>query len=145
MVENLNRRISNDRRKEPTPGLSRYTLLGRRKTIRRKTDLQQGGYVDRYSSVLVFVLISIVGLNVLDALFTLMILDLKGWEANPVVSSVITLYGTKFWIWKYFIVSVSLVLLCLHSTFRLVKELIVAAGCLYFMVVVYQIFLLLHL
>jgi len=28
-----------------------------------------------------------------DALFTLMILDLKGWEANPVVSSVITLYG----------------------------------------------------
>jgi hypothetical protein len=145
MVENFDRRIDKDRRKEPTPGLSRYTLLGRRKTIRRKTDLQQGGYVDRYSSVLFFVLISIVGLNVLDALFTLMILDLKGWEANPVVSSVITLYGTKFWIWKFFIVSVSLVLLCLHSTFRLVKELIVAAGCLYFMVVVYQIFLLLHL
>ena len=145
MVENFDRRNSNDRRKQPTPGLSRYTLLGRRKTIRRKADLKQGGYVDRYSSVLFFVLISIIGLNALDALFTLMILDLKGWEANPVVSSVITLYGTKFWIWKFFIVSVSLVLLCLHSTFRLVKELIVAAGCLYFMVVVYQIFLLLHL
>jgi hypothetical protein len=36
-----------------------------------------------------------------------MILDLKGWEANPVVHTVIILYGTKFWIWKFSIVSVS--------------------------------------
>jgi hypothetical protein len=145
MVENSDRRINNDRRKQPTPGLSRFTFWGRRKTIRRKTDQKQGGYVDQYSPALLFLLISIIGLNVLDALFTLMTLDLKGWEANPVVSSVIALYGIKFWIWKFFIVSVSLVLLCLHSRFRLVKELIVAAGCLYFLVVVYQIFLLLHL
>src|SRR4030042_161955 len=145
MEENIDKRLEKDRRRQPTPGLSRYTFFGRRKMMRRKTDWQKGGYVDRYSSVLFFVLISIIGLNVLDALFTLMILDLKGWEANPVVSSVIDLYGTKFWIWKFFIVSVSLVLLCLHSRFRLVKELIVIAGCLYFLVVVYQIFLLLHL
>jgi hypothetical protein len=145
MEENFDRRISKDRRKQPTPGLSRYTFLGRRKTIRRKTDQQQGSYVDRYSSALLFFLISIIGLNVLDAFFTLMILDLKGWEANPVVQSVINLYGTKFWIWKFSIVSISLALLCLHSRFRLVRELIVAVGCLYFMVVVYQIFLLLYL
>ena len=144
-MENIDRRISNDRRKQPTPGLSRYTFLGRRKMMRRKADWQKGGYVDRYSSILFFFLISIVGLNVLDAFLTLLILDLKGWEANPVVNSVITLYGIKFWIWKFFIVSVSLVLLCLHSRFRLVREIIVAIGCLYIMVVVYQIFLLLHL
>ena len=145
MEEDLERRTEKDRRKQPTPGLSRYTFFGRRKTIRRKADQQKGGYVDQYSSTLLFFLISIIGLNVLDAFFTLMILDLKGWEANPVVRSVINVYGTKFWIWKFFIVSVSLVLLCLHSRFRLVRELIVAVGCLYFMVVVYQIFLLLYL
>jgi len=145
MEENFDRRISKDRRKQPTPGLSRYTFLGRRKTIRRKTDQQQGSYVDRYSSALLFFLISIIGLNVLDAFFTLMILDLKGWEANPVVQSVINLYGTKFWIWKFSIVSISVALLCLHSRFRLVRELIVAVGCLYLMVVIYQIFLLLYL
>ena len=145
MEENFERRISKDRRKRPTSGLSRYTFLGRRKSIRRKIDQQKGGYVDRYSSILFFFLISIIGLNVLDALFTLMILDLKGWEANPVVNSVITLYGTKFWIWKFSIVSISVTLLCLHSRFRLVKEAIIALGCLYIMVVVYQIFLLLYL
>jgi hypothetical protein len=144
MEENFDKRIK-DRRKQPTPGLSRYTLFGRRKTIRRKADQQKGGYVDRYSSTLLFFLILIVGLNVLDAFFTLMILDLKGWEANPVVRSVINLYGTKFWIWKFSIVSISLALLCLHSRFRLVKEIIITIGSVYVAVVMYQIFLLFHL
>lgn len=145
MDEGLNQRTIKDRRTQPTPGLSRYTFFGRRKTIRRRSDQQRGGYVDRYTSSLFFLLVAIGGLNVLDAFFTMMILDLKGWEANPVVRSVISLYGTKFWIWKFSIVSVSLVLLCLHSRFKLVRELIVAIGCLYVMVIVYQIFLLLHL
>ena len=145
MEEDFDKRIEKDRRRQPTPGLSRYTFLGRRKMMRRKTDWQKGGYVDRYSSILFFFLISIVGLNVLDAFLTLLILDLKGWEANPVVNSVITLYGTKFWIWKFFIVSVPLALLCLHSRFKWVKEIIVVISCLYIMVVAYQVFLLLRL
>ena len=145
MDDGFDQRNIKDRRKQPTPGLSRYTFFGRRKTIRRKSEQRRGGYVDRYTSSLFFLLVAIVGLNVLDAFLTLLILDLRGWEANPVVSSVISLYGTKFWIWKFSIVSVSLVLLCLHSRFKLVRELIVAIGCLYTMVVAYQIFLLLHL
>ena len=145
MDEGIDKRTTKDRRKQPTPGLSRYTLFGRRRTIRRKLDQQVGGYVDRYSSFLFFFLVAIIGLNVLDAFFTMMILDLKGWEANPVVRSVINIYGTKFWIWKFSIVSVSLALLCLHSRFRLVREIIIAVSCLYIAVVAYQIFLILHL
>jgi len=145
MEERLNKRTTEDRRKQPTPALSRYTFFGRRKTIRRKSERQRGGYVDRYSSFLFFFLVAIVGLNVLDAFFTMMILDLKGWEANPAVRAVITLYGTKFWIWKFSIVSVSLTLLCLHSRFRMVREIIIAVSFLYIAVVAYQIFLLLHL
>ena len=145
MEEDFDKRIEKDRRRQPTPGLSRYTFFGRRRTSRRKSDQLKGGYIDRYSSTLFFFLITIIGLNVLDALFTMMILDLKGWEANPVVNSVITLYGTKFWIWKFFIVSVSLALLCLHSRFKWVKEIIVVISCLYIMVVAYQVFLLLRL
>jgi len=145
MEERFNKRTTKDRRKQPTVGLSRYTFFGRRKTFRRKSDRQRGGYVDRYSSSLFFFLVAIIGLNFLDAFFTMMILDLKGWEANPAVRSVIILYGTKFWIWKFSIVSVSLTLLCLHSRFRLVREIIIAVSCLYIAVVAYQIFLLLHL
>ncbi|HYA90873.1 MAG TPA: DUF5658 family protein, partial [Thermodesulfobacteriota bacterium] len=98
-----------------------------------------------YGSSLFFFLIAIVGLNVLDAFLTLLILDLKGWEANPVVRSVIGLYGTKFWIWKFSIVSISLAILCLHSRFKLVREIVIVIGCLYVMVVAYQIYLILHI
>ena len=145
MEGDFDKRLGKDRRGQPTPAISRYTFFGRRKDFRRKSEQQEGGYVDQYSSVLLFFLVSIVGLNIIDAFFTLMILDLKGWEANPVVRSVIDLYGTEFWIWKFSIVSFSLALLCLHSRFRLVKEVIIAIGCLYVVVISYQIFLLLHL
>ena len=145
MEGNSDKRLGKDRREQPTLAISRYTLFGRRKDFRRKAESQKGGYVDQYSSVLFFFLVLIVGLNILDAFFTLMILDLKGWEANPVVRSVIDLYGTKFWIWKFSIVSFCIALLCLHSRFKLVKEVIIGISFLYFAVVIYQIFLLIYI
>ena len=137
-------RAAKDRRKRPTPALSRHTFLGRRKSLRRKSDREKGGYVDRYSSALFALLILIVGLNILDALFTMTILDLKGWEANPVVRSVIQLHGEKFWIWKFALVSFCLVLLCLHSRFRFVRGMIIFLSSVYLVVVLYQLFLLIR-
>jgi len=143
MLNEGDKRTVNDRRKKPTPGLSRYTFFGRRKTIRRKEEQEKGGYVDRYSSKLFFFLIFIIGLNVLDSFFTILILDHKGWEANPIVRSVIDTYGDKFWIWKFGIVSTCLILLCIHSRFKRVKGVIIAISSIYLMVILYQIYLIL--
>lgn len=82
-MEEFEKRIRKDRRRQPTPGLSRYILFGQRKGLRRRIDQEKGGYVDRYSSGLFFILVSIMGLNVLDALLTMMILELGGMELNP--------------------------------------------------------------
>jgi hypothetical protein len=131
-----------DRRKQPTPLLSHHTFFGKRKGIRRRNEQQKGGYVDYYGSGLFFLLVSIIGLNILDALLTMTILEVTGsWEVNPIVRSVIQLYGDKFWIWKFAIVSFSLILLCLHSKFRRVKAIIVSVGFVYLTVVVYQMLL----
>jgi hypothetical protein len=138
------KRTLNDRRQKPTPLVSRYTFLGRRKAIRRKTEQGQGGYVDRYSSALLILLVLVVGLNILDSLFTMMILDSKGVEVNPVVRAVIDLHGEKFWIWKFGVVSFCLVLLCLHSTFKWTRGAIIVLSSIYLAVVIYQLFLLLH-
>jgi hypothetical protein len=145
MQKNLDRRTPKDRRIQPTPALSRHSLFGRREIIRRKAGQPPGCYVDRYSSMLFFFLILIVGLNILDSLFTIMILELKGWEANPVVRSVIGTYGDKFWIWKFTIVSTCLILLCIHSRFKQVTRIIIAISSIYLLVVFYQIFLLMFL
>ena len=72
----------------------------------------------------------------------MIILDHGGGEVNPIVSRVIQLYGDKFWIWKFAIVSISLMLLCLHSNFGRVRLLINTVGFIYIAVVLYQIFLL---
>jgi hypothetical protein len=140
-LEEADKRNFIDRRKEPTPALSRYTFLGRRKCFRRKADQQIGGYVDHYSSTLFLFLVSIIGLNVLDAFLTMLILEVGGCELNPFVRSVMDLYGEKFWFWKYAIVSLSILLLCLHSRFRRVKTIIVGISYVYIIVVLYHVYL----
>jgi hypothetical protein len=138
-------RIPQDRRKRPTPALSWYTFLGRRRGFRRESDQGNGGYVDRYSSKLFFFLFLIISLNVLDVVFTMMILDQKGWEFNPVVRAVMNIHGDGFWIWKFSIVSLCLTLLCLHSKFKPVKQVIVGLSLIYLLTILYQIFILLHI
>jgi hypothetical protein len=126
---------------QPTPVLSRYTFWGRRKAMRRKADRERGGYVDRYHPRLLFLIVLIVGLNMLDSIFTLMILDLGGQEANPIVHSAITVYGHHFWVWKFAVVSVNVIVLCLYSKFRYVEKIILGICLLYLAVVLYQVFL----
>ena len=143
-MENFERRETNDRRKNPTPGLSRYSFFGRRRVLRREADQDRGGYIDRYSPGLFFLLLLIVALNILDAFLTIIILDHGGWEVNPFVRSVIELYGERFWAWKFAIVSIALILLCIHSKFKPIKTIIVATSFIYGSVVLYEIFLIIH-
>jgi hypothetical protein len=143
-MDQFNRRIFKDRRKKPTPGLSRFTVWGRRRTFRRKEDQRRGGYVDRYNSGLLFILTMFVGLNILDAWFTMIILEDGGWEINPIVHSVITLYGDRFWVWKFCIVSVPLILLCLHNKFKWGMQSILGISFVYIIVILYQIFLIIY-
>jgi hypothetical protein len=139
----MDKRDQPDRRKNPTPILSRYTLCsGRRSSFRRREDQLRGGYVDRYGPRLLSLLLLIVGLNVLDAAFTVLILDCGGVELNPIVAWAIDTFGDHFIIWKLAVIGMSLSLLCLHSRFRITKPVIAMAVILYGSVVAYQIVLL---
>ena len=144
MEEEKNRRSPVDRRKKPTPYWSWFTFFGRRKSLRRKTDQERGGYVDRYSYILFFLLVLILGLNILDSLFTMMIIDLGGQEVNPLVRAFIELHGDMFWIWRFVIASVALILLYLHRGFIMVRRMIIAIGSIYIVIVVYQMYLIFY-
>lgn len=116
-----------------------YSFFGGWKKLQQKR-----GLMNRYSSLVFFFLVLIMGLNILDSLFTMMIMDLKGREINPVVQSIMALYGSDFWIWKFGIVSLSLIVLCILSDLKIVKGIIVTLTSVYFTVVLYQLFLLTH-
>jgi hypothetical protein len=143
-LKKSDRRILEDRRSHPTDGLSRFSAGGQRSGFRREKDRRKGGYVDRYGPGLLFLLVLTVGLNVLDALLTTMILKDGGWEVNPVVRSAIELYGDRFWIWKFVTVSVPLVLLCVHSKFRLVTPVLFGISAVYVAVVLFQVLLIVY-
>jgi hypothetical protein len=63
---------------------------------------------------------------------------------NPVVRSVIHLYGDRFWVWKFVMVSVPLILLCLHSKFRLVMPVLWGISVLYMTVILFQVYLIVY-
>ena len=138
----MDRRISQDRRQKPTPILSRYTVFGQRRSFRRAEDQCRGGYVDRYGQNLFFCLLLIAGFNILDAFFTIMILESGGSEVNPLVRWAIDSYGNNAWSLKFAMVSCGAILLCLHSHFPLIKMTITSCAVLYSCVVMYQLVLL---
>jgi hypothetical protein len=49
-----------------------------------------------------------------------------------------------FWIWRFVIVSIALILLCLHHGFILVQRVIIAVGLIYIVIVVYQMYLIFY-
>ncbi len=89
--------------------------------------------MDRYRSKLFFSLVLILGLNIFDVLST-------KWKFNRIVQSVMDIYGNRFWIWKFAIISVSLILLCFHSKFRSVKQIIMSLSLIYLLIILYQLF-----
>jgi hypothetical protein len=102
-------RTLKDRRKQPTPAISRFTLWGRRRAFRRKEDRERDGYVDQYSSGLFLLLILLVGSSILDALFTMIILDFGGWGVIRVVDSVILM------LWRQMLIGEIFYRLCLFN------------------------------
>ena len=139
------RRTFTDRRKKPTLILSWYTFFGRRRGFRRESDREKGGYTDRYSLRLFFLFASMLFLNILDVFLTNTIIHQKGWKLNPMIRSVMEMNGERFWIWKFAIISVALIILCLHIHFKLAKKIIVVLSSIYFLIILYQIFLLVFL
>ena len=138
----MDKRIDKDRRKRPTPMLSRYTLWGRRSSFRRDEDRLRGGYVDRYGPKLLFCVLLLTGLNVLDAFFTITILESGGREINPLLNWALDYFGDKAWTLKLVVVSIGILIMCLHSRFQLARVSIVILVILFSGVVMYQVMLL---
>lgn len=138
----MQKRTGPDRRGTPTPMLSRYTFFrGRRSGFRRKEDRHRGGYVDRYGHGLFSVLLGLVTLNIFDALFTHMILDVGGSELNPVAAWALAAFGDHFIVWKLSVIGLCVLVLCLLSKFRAAKAALSVAVALYGGVVCYQLVL----
>ncbi len=110
-----------DRRRVPTPRLSRFSFVrGQRERVRR-LDEREGSFVDRYSFRLWLLVLWVALMNVADSYFTLFHLQAGGIELNPVAAWLLETGRFRFVLLKSLLIGVSLIVLCVHKNFFLAR------------------------
>ncbi len=136
----MERRRSPDRRKAPTPLISRYTLKGgKRAHIRRKEDRKKHYFVDIYSGKFLFIIISLLILNAFDCYFSLtLIKDNLAIEANPIMASYLNFGELYFIIGKIVITTVAVIIFCIFKNFPLTKFFLAFSVIAYLLLIIYE-------
>jgi hypothetical protein len=125
------RRQRKDRRKTPTPMLSRYSLFGGKRERARRWDDRRGGYyVDRYGPAVLFLFTIVILLNAVDAFLALYILHKMG-GVDSIIATVIREMGGETFIMAAFIIgSLCALFLFIHKNFT-ISRLAIAAVMLF--------------
>lgn len=139
--ENILPERKGDRRKHPTPFLSKYTFTGKRRASRR-TDEKYNYYVDRIGGKVWAAIAAIIVLSVFDSIFTLHFLGKGFREINPLMNIAFFIGRPTFIILKYVFTIVGILVLGLHKNFIFVKELIILMITFYVLLNTYHIWLL---
>jgi len=95
----------------------------------------------RDNPVVFFLAVLVIILNLADAVFTEFILAHGGWEVNPIARAAIAAFRDAFWIWKYAVVSLSVILLSSFVHVRMARVCLTVAAVLYSAVTVWHLIL----
>jgi hypothetical protein len=142
------RRSSQDRRQRTLTLWQWLHYKGKRETGRRSADRKRIVAFDRYRPSLMVAAMVVLGLSLLDALFTLVLLSQGAREINPVMRYFIDHHGPRvFIIVKYGLtaLSVLIVILCneaIAERYRRLTGLLPIFAAVFGGVVIWQLFLL---
>jgi hypothetical protein len=144
------RRQQSDRRRCSAKTAFHSLYRNRRHSHRREIDADRGSYVDTHEPRLFVISLAIMLLCIVDAVFTITLLNFGGRELNPIMAFFINEGIGSFFFVKYLLTALSLFLLLAHKRFRLTRRITgyhVLNGVLglYVCLVVYEISLLAQL
>lgn len=130
-----------DRRKQPTPFLSRYSFFGGRRYYHRRTAEADCAYIDLYSQRLVAFLLVFFVLTVIDSVSTLIYLDKGGREFNPIAQWMIDQGDTFFILCKGGLTAVCIIFIMIHKNFKYSRQAIYTGFAFYFALSIYHLVL----
>ncbi len=130
-----------DRRRQPTPRVSRYSLWGGRRRGMRRNEEREGTFVDVYGTRLFGLVAWIALMNVGDSFFTLVHLQAGGVELNPVADLLLTTGRWSFVLTKSILIGLALVVLAVHKNFHLARIGLWTAAGTYTVLVAYHLLL----
>jgi len=136
-------RNHSDRRKTPTPIISKYTFRGgQRKIVRRDYEKGKHLFVDLYSTRLFVAVLVLLLLSCFDAYMTLTLIDQGSvYEANPIMAYFLDHGILHFTAAKLIITITSICILCLFKNVRLTRIGLPVAINLYVLIVAYEIYI----
>jgi hypothetical protein len=112
----LERRTGEDRRQKHIPFYKLLFFKGNRQELRRNDDRNRITVLDYYHPTLLVFIMIVLSLSLLDAAFTLMLLEKGAVELNPVMQFYIALGPVTFVIVKYGLTVLALVIIVvLHA------------------------------
>jgi len=140
------RRKIPDRRKSPTPFISRYSFLGgHRKIVRRDEDKKKYAFVDLYSPRLFIILLVLSALSIVDSYFTLsLIKENLAAEINPIMAFFLERGSTPFVLSKYLITTIPLFILCICKNRPTTRVLVVFTVFIYLFIIMHELNLMYH-
>jgi hypothetical protein len=131
-----------DRRRAPTPRLSRFTLFGGRRRWARRLAEGEGAFVDLYGWRLWCLVLWVALMNSGDSYFTLLHLQAGGTELNPVAQALLGTGRFGFVFVKAILIAMALVVLAIHKNFFLARIGLWSAATTYTLLVAYHLLLL---
>ncbi len=148
-LESMDRRSGFDRRQCVTHPFTILFSPGRRHQNGRRKNDASNIYVDCYTPVLRYICIGILLLSMIDAFFTLRLIDKGGSELNPLMAYLLSINIDSFVFVKFIMTAVSVFILVAHFHFRWlgvvkVSHILYCAFIFYVLLVNYEIMLLLH-
>jgi len=146
-INNTDRRILSDRRKRPTPIISRYTFFGgRRKTVRRETDKRRYLFVDLYSPLLLTGILALLLFCYADTYLTLTLIRHGiAAEANPFMALHLENGILSFILNKFFITAISITIICLFKNVYIARIALPFSLIVYLSVVAYEFYLIIKI
>ena len=120
-MNGIERRSGIDRRKKTTPLFCKYWVKGNRFSPRRQEDRQFPQVVDKYNSKLLAIILFILSLSILDAFFTLILVDNGAREMNPFMAYYLNISPAVFFWIKYLLTCASVLLVLFIKDFYIFK------------------------
>lgn len=118
----VDRRRGEDRRKETIPIFSRYWLTGRRGFFRREEDRRIYTKLDRHNPKTFAIILSIIMLSIMDAIFTLELINEGAAEVNPIMAYYLNHGPVVFFGAKYALTCASILLIFLNQHVYILKN-----------------------
>lgn len=147
-LDNKERRSDNDRRQKHIRFYNLFSFKGKRSTLRRSEDYKQIVQLDQYHPTLFTYIMIVLGLSLLDAALTLVLLNKGAVELNPVMRYYLNHGPGMFIIVKYGLTAFALMItVALHPIiavrYRILSSFMLPSCILVFgSVIIWEIYLL---